>query len=238
MALDLQATYVLASGASRAMEQLDTITNNLANVNTTGFKEMVVKEMSQRLYENGGDANHLFVFPRFKESILNLTQGSLKHTQNRLDFALEGKGFFVVQKGNQKLLTRNGHFFINGEGLLVDQNGHYLLDTEDKPIRLEGKSEINVTEDGSIYQDGKFVRRLQIKNYDALTILGDTYYQSKGNEVESDAKVRQGFLESSNINPLMEMTEMIMAQRRFDMYGNMIKSIDQLNQKTNEIGRA
>ncbi|BAF69723.1 flagellar hook-basal body protein [Nitratiruptor sp. SB155-2] len=238
MALDLQATYVLASGASRAMEQLDTVTNNLANVNTTGFKEMVVKEMSQRLDENGGDSNHLFVFPRFKESILNFAQGPLKHTQNRLDFALEGKGFFIVQKGDQKFLTRNGHFLINNEGLLVDQNGHYLLDTADKPVRLEGKSEINVTEDGSIYQNGAFVTKLQIKNYDNVTIIGDTYYEPQGNELTVDAKVRQGYLESSNINPLMEMTEMIMAQRRFDMYGNMIKSMDQLNQKTNEIGRA
>ncbi len=238
MALDMQATYVLASGGSRAMEQLDTVSNNLANINTTGFKEMVIKEMSQRLDENGGDSNHLFVFPRFKESILNLSQGSLKWTQNPLDFAIEGKGFFVVQRGNQQLLTRNGHFLINNDGYLVDQNGHYVLDIAQKPIRVDGKGTISVSEDGKVFQDGENVATIMIKNYDKIKILGDTYYEPQGDEIAADYKVRQGYLESSNINPLLEMTDMIVAQRRFDMYSNMIKSLDQLNQKTNEIGRA
>ncbi len=238
MALDMQATYILASGGSRAMEQLDTVSNNLANINTTGFKEMVIKEMSQRLYENGSDANHLFVFPRFKESILNLQQGSLKWTQNPLDFAIEGSGFFVIQQGDKQLLTRNGHFLINNEGYLVDQNGHYVLDVAAKPIRLDGQGSVSVAEDGNVFQDGENIATIMIKNYDKIKILGDTYYEPQGNEVEADFKVRQGYLESSNINPVLEMADMIVAQRRFDMYSNMIKSLDQLNQKTNEIGRA
>ena len=238
MALDMQATYILASGGSRAMEQLDTVTNNLANINTTGFKEMVIKEMSQRLDENGGDSNHLFVFPRFKESILNLSQGSLKWTQNPLDVAIDGTGFFVVQKGNRQLLTRDGHFLINNEGYLVDHNGNFVLDTANKPIKIEGQGELSITDKGNIFQDGENIATILIKNYDKINIVGNTYYEPQGNEVAADYKIRQGYLELSNVNPVLEMADMIVAQRRFDMYSNIIKSLDQLNQKTNEIGRA
>lgn len=238
MALDMQSIYILASGGSRAMEQLDTATNNIANVNTDGFKKLFIKEMSQRLDENGGDANHLFVFPRFEQSVVDLSQGALKKSDSPLDFAIDGSGFFVVQQGDQKLLTRNGHFHLNQDGILVDSRGNEVLDIEDKPIKLNPKAPFSLTQDGKIYQKNKLVAQLQIKNYDKIEPLGETYYKPASKEVATSFKLHQGFLEGSNINPVLQMSELIMAQRRFEMYSNIIKGLDQLNQKTNEIGKA
>ncbi len=221
------------------MEQLDSVTNNLANVNTDGFKKSLIKEMSQRLDENGGDANHLLVFPRFRETLIDRTQGPLRQTGNPLDLGLEGDGYFVVQTpANDRFLTRSGHFYLNEEGYLVDRNGNLLLSDKDKPIQVDPRERIDVTQEGGLYQKGELVAKIQLQNYEEVTLEGETYYLPKGNATEVSVKVRQGYLESSNVNPIEEMSEMIVAQRRFEMYNNIIKSLDQLNQKTNEIGKA
>ncbi len=238
MALDMQSIYILASGGSRAMEQLDTTSNNIANANTDGFKKLLIKEMSQRLSENGGDANHLFVFPRFKESLIDTKQGALRHSGNPLDFAIDGSGYFIVQRGGEKLLTRSGHFLLNEEGYLVDRHGNFLLDEQDKPIQLDAKKRVNVAIDGTIYQEGEAVAKLQIKDFAKIEPIGETYYKPKGSEKEASFTIKQGYLEGSNINPIVEMSSLITAQRRFEMYSNMIKSLDELNHKTNEIGKA
>ncbi len=238
MALDLQSIYILASGSSRAMEQLDTVNNNLANVNTDGFKKMVIKEMSQRLDENGGDSNHLFVFPRFSQSLLKMEQGPLRQTENPLDFAIEGDGFFKLKTKGGILYSRQGHFFLDQKGFLVDKNGNYLLDSKDKPIKLDPKKPFSLTQEGHIYQEGKRVASLMIENFASLQPVGDTYYKPEGARKETKFKLHQGFLEGSNVNPVIEMSSMIEAHRRFEIYANMIRSLDQLNEKTNEIGKA
>ncbi len=239
MALDMQSIYILASGGSRAMEQLDTTTNNLANVNTDGFKKMVIKEMSQRLDENGGDANHLFVFPRFQESLIQNSQGGLKETQNPLDFAIEGEGFFKIEtKGGEVLYSRNGHFFLDAEGYLVDKGGNYLLDVEGKRIRLERNTPPALTQDGEIYQNGEPVAKLAVENFSKIEAVGDTYYKALSQPKEASYRLHQGYIERSNVNAVSEMSSLIVAQRRFEMYANLIKSLEQLNQKTNDIGKA
>ncbi|WP_281951178.1 flagellar hook-basal body protein [Nitrosophilus kaiyonis] len=238
MALNLQSIYVLASGSSRAMEQLDTITNNIANVNTTGFKKLLLKEMSQRIDKNRGDSNHLFVFSRFEDTPVILEQGSLKKTENPLDFAIEGDGFFQVKVKGEKLLTRNGHFFINNENILVDSNGNPVLDDAGKKIEVNSKYPINVGPNGAIFQKGEEVAKLKIINFEKVKAYGKSYYVGNGSEKKPKYLIRQGFLESSNVNPIKEMSEMIISQRRFEIYSNLIKSLDAIEQKTNEIGRA
>jgi len=238
MALNLQSIYVLASGSSRAMEQLDTITNNLANVNTPGFKKLLLKEMSQRIDQNRSDSNHLFVFSRFEDTPVILEQGSLKKTENPLDFAIEGDGFFVIEVKGEEFLTRNGHFLINNEGFLVDSNGNYVLDTQNKKIQIDIKKEVTVGENGAIFQGGEEIARLKIKSFKSVEAFGKSYYKGKVEAKEPNYLVRQGFLESSNVNPIKQMSDMIITQRRFEIYGNLIKSLDAIEQKTNEIGRA
>ena len=238
MALNLQSIYVLASGSSRAMEQLDTITNNLANVNTPGFKRLLLKEVSQRIDKNSGDSNHLFVFSRFENTPVILEQGSLKKTENSLDFAIEGEGFFAVEVKGEELFTRNGHFLLDNEGFLVDSNGNYVLDDQGGKIQLDMKGEITVIQDGTIFQNGEEIAKLKIKAFKDVEAFGKSYYKGKTEIDEPNYHIRQGFLESSNVNPIKQMSDMIISQRRFEIYGNLIKSLGVIEQKTNEIGKA
>ncbi|MRJ01890.1 MAG: flagellar hook-basal body protein [Epsilonproteobacteria bacterium] len=238
MALEMQSLYILAAGSSRAMEAVDRVNNNLANVKSDGFKKMVVREMTQRLDENRGDSRELFAFPRFKESLVSLEQGPLRETQNPLDFAIEGEGFFTFEKGGETLYSRDGKLFLDPEGYLVDEQGAFLLDDGGKRILLDPTKSVELTEDGSIYQEGELVAKVAIQSFDRVEAVGGSYYRGVGNPREGEYRLHQGFLEGSNVDPLMEMAELITAQRRFEIYGNLMRSLDQLNQKSNEIGKA
>lgn len=237
MAITSQVLYILASGAERAKERLTVTTNNIANVNTPGFKKILMEEFSQHIPDNKGDSYNLMVFPRFKRTDVILTQGGLHKTGNPLDVALNGRGFFAVKAGNEEVYTRNGHFFINSDGKLVDQNGNPVLDISGKEIFLDGKKEVTITKDGEIFQGGEKVAVLKIVDFQTVKPLGNSYYQGIGSPTATDAEVLQGFLEDSNVNVVKEMVNLIENQRRFEMYGNVIRAIDQMNNRSNEIGK-
>ncbi len=238
MAINFQPIYVLASGGKRALEQLDITTNNIANVNTPGFKKILMKEMSQYIPENRGETKDLFVFPRFESSPVDTHQGQLQKTGQPLDLAIEGDGFFTLQTKNGKVYTRNGHFFLNEEGYIVDANGNYLLDEEGARIQLEGNGEITITEEGDVFQGRDFVAKIKISNFVDVKPIGGGYYTPNGNEIPAEVVVNQGFLERSNVNPVEAMVELIQAQRRFEIYGNLMRSLDAMERKANEIGKA
>ena len=237
MALSFQSLYVLASGGERALEQLDVTANNVANVNTPGFKRIFEEEMSQHIPQNKGDAYNLLIFPRFKATHVILSQGPLKKTGNPLDFALKGEGFFAIKTKSGEVYTRNGHFFVSPDGTLVDANGNPVLSIEDTPIVLDPNKKVTVTEDGIVYQGKQKVAVLKVVNFQSVTPLGNSYYVGQGTSQATDAAVLQGYLESSNVDPVKEMVNLINAQRRFEMYGNLIRGLDRINEKSNEIGR-
>ncbi|EDP74019.1 flagellar hook basal-body protein [Hydrogenivirga sp. 128-5-R1-1] len=238
MAVNFQPIYILASGGERALEQLDTTTNNLANVNTPGFKKLLLKEMSQKIPDNQGQSKELFVFPRFEKTPVVIAQGSLKKTDRPLDLAIDGEGFFQVRFQNQIFLTRNGHFKLDSTGILVDVNSNPVLDTQGKVIKLNSTENVTITKDGSIYQNNELVAKLSIVNYQSVKPIGESYYAPSSSQTNASYEIHQGFLENSNVNPIKAMTELINAQRRMEMYGNLMKALDSVEQKSIEIGRA
>ncbi len=237
MAVDLQSIYMLASGGKRAMEQLDVTSNNIANVDTPGFKKIFEEEMYQNVPVNKGEAGKLLTFPRFRETVPILSQGSLQKTDSPFDFAISGSGFFTVLTKAGVLLTRDGHFHLDKNGYLVDANGNKVLDDTGKPILLDGTMPFNVTEDGKVLQGGVQVAALGIEDYDSVKPVGESYYKGLGNRKKANCKILTGYLESSNVNPIEEMVNLIEAQRRFDIYGNLIRSLDRVNIKSVEIGK-
>ncbi|WP_028950646.1 flagellar hook-basal body protein [Sulfurihydrogenibium subterraneum] len=237
MAVNFQPIYILASGGSRAVDQLDTITNNISNANTSGFKKILMREMSQKIPENVGQTGDLLVFPRFRDTHVINSQGTLIKTDNPLDLAIEGEGFFQVETNVGRFYTRNGHLFINNEGFLVDQNGGYVLDTNEQRIKLNTNGRIDITTKGEIYQNGQLVATLRVVNLQNLQPVGNSYYNGQEQPTQKYS-IRQGFLEGSNINIVKEMVEMINSHRRFDIYMNLAKSLDQLEGRLNEIGKA
>ncbi len=237
MALTVQPLYVLAAGSERAKEQLDIVTNNIANVNTPGFKRILMEEFSQHIPRNRGDSYNLLIFPRFKRTDVVLEQGALRKTGNPLDVALKGRGFFAVKTKAGEVYTRNGHFFIGSDGKLVDANGNPVLDISGREIVLSGESKVTITEDGVVYDGDRKVGVLKIVDFSSVKPLGNSYYAGNGQPMATDAAVLQGYLEDSNVNPVKEMVRLIEAQRRFEIYGNLIRGLDQLNLKSNEIGK-
>jgi len=243
MAVNFQPIYVLASGGERSLEQIDNTTNNLANINTSGFKKIVMRELSQKIPENEGQKGELLVFPRFKDTVVITSQGGLKRTDSPLDVAIQGKGYFQVEAPNGVMLTRNGHFFFNKDGFLVDANGNFVLNNAGVKIALNTdqriKTNIHINEEGQIFQDNVEIGRLGIVDYESIKPVGNGYYKPDGKQVPANNyQILQGFLEDSNVNPIEEMTQLITHQRRMEMYGNLMKSLDNIEQKTNEIGKA
>ena len=190
MAINFQPIYVLASGGERALEQIDNTTNNLANVNTAGFKKIVMRELSQKIPQNEGQKGDLLVFPRFKDTVVITTQGGLRKTDNPLDVAIQGKGYFQVETPNGVMLTRNGHFFFDKNGFLVDENGNYVLNNAGVRIALNTEQRIGtniyINKEGQIFQDNQEIGRLGIVNYEKVKPVGYTYYKPDGNQTDAE----------------------------------------------------
>lgn len=238
MSMNLQPIYVLASGGSRAMEQLDIHANNLANVSTPGFKKLLMNEMTQKPPGNPGEKEKLLAFPRFNSSKVIQEQGTLIKTESPNDVAIAGSGYFQIRRQNETLLTRQGKMQLDPEGFLQDDHGNRFLDTKGKPIRLDSEYPFTVAKNGTLYQEGEEKATLAVKAFAEVSAAGEHYYRPSGASVKAEFALKQGFLEASNLNATQAMVSLIESQRRFEIYGNMIRSLDQLEQKVNEIGRA
>jgi flagellar basal-body rod protein FlgG len=174
----------------------------------------------------------------------NFEQGVLEVTQNELDFALEGDGFFTVLDSNDnEMYTRNGSFKLNENGELVTTEGFKVKGFEGV-IKIEG-SAVSVNDFGEILVDGTVVDKFDIINientYD-LRKIGSSFYTMNENseivELETDAKVVQGFLETSNAVAIEEMIEMLDLYRTYEANQKMVRAYDETIQKSaNEIGR-
>jgi flagellar basal-body rod protein FlgG len=184
------------------------------------------------------------------------TQGSLKQTENPFDLALEGQGFLTVLLPDGERYTRNGSFLLNDEGFLVTKRGEFVMG-ENGPIKIK-KNNFVIDQDGVIYQNSTFagderrlvsleenewenlerVDRLKIVDFDRpryLKKMGDSFWRDTEESGPAQIavgdgrpKVRQGFLESSNVNVVTEMVQMIEVQRTYEANQKMIQTQDSL----------
>lgn len=214
--------YSLIDGAIIQDLRFDTISNNLANINTPGFKQDTIafKSLLGRMYITKTD----------------LSQGPIRYTGNKLDFAISSDGFFKVRTDRGVRYTRNGAFRLNAKKQLVTSNGDSVLG-ENGIITING-GQIEVSKDGSIYVDGNLVDRIilfQFKNPDALKKEGDSYYVYQGDESEvvtvDKPSIQQGYLEGSNVNATKEMVEMLEAFRSFESTQKALQTIDEMTRK-------
>jgi len=258
--------------------KLDALSNNLANVDTTGYKrdtaiQKAFPELLLRRMSDDGVTQFPYRYPpvgsfdsaavigsvgtgvETNEIYTSFTQGALKQTENSFDLALEGGGFFVVDTPYGERYTRNGSFLIGPEGLLVTKEGYPVLG-EDGPIRLKLNNFV-VNEDGVIYENADYaddpqrlvsmrenewlntveVDRLRIVDVPRERYLnkqGDSLWNTTEDSGEAEViadnrpKVRQGFLEGSNVNPVTEMVQMIEVNRAYEANQKVIQTQDQL----------
>ena len=253
--------YMAATGALAYQKRLEVLSNNLANVNTVGFKQdksCFQTYCPSELSKNNLPKNSYSVVsqaPSFWIQVktnTDLSSGPLKKTENRYDLGITGSGFFCVQTPQGLQYTRRGDFSINEEGLLATQEGWPVLG-DGGEIVIESQADITdldghkfiVDEDGNVSVDGKIVDTLRIVDFqDAhrLEKVGDTFFAPStpniGETMATDFKISQGFVELSNVNAVKMMTELIEIIRGYESYQKVIRSIDDVNSKViNEVGK-
>ncbi len=240
MAIDYQSIYILSSGMLLQQRSLDNITNNLANANTNGFKRDLLLASSwitpynQGRTENPEDPANNFIYPIVERVYIDFSQGSIRQTGNPLDIAIEGEGFFSITDGTNTFYTRDGNFRIDSEGYLVNAAGMRVLTENNQPIRVNG--ELKVSPDGTLFVNGEQIGRLGIFNLNNPEKLGNNLFS--GIPVETrNYRILQGALESSNVNAIIEMVKLIQAHRAHEVYSNLVRTLDDIQGKANNIGR-
>lgn len=259
-----EGIYIAASGAFKQEQKLDVISNNLANLGTTGFKRdgLAFKEMippftesaqlsaslSPQLKAFQSDPNVSYV--GVNDLYTDVSNGTSRQTGNPLDLALDGEGFFVVDSPQGQRFTRNGNLRLSGDGTLVTQEGYKVLGKEGKPIKIDTQGgNISINSSGGIaVKDGSQsipAGDLQLVSFDdpaKLAKEGNGLFKIADASVKKlpieNLTVQQGFLETSNVNSIEEMTNMIVTMRAFEAYQKIIQSIDEADdQAVNSIGR-
>ena len=258
-----ESIYIAASAGIKQARKMEMIAQNLANVNNTGYKKdaLVFKEMMPPFPPDSGldavknnllspdKSNKNVSYVGITDQYTDFSTGGIKKTGGVLDIALDGEGFFKVQTPDGPRYTRNGNFRLNTAKQLVNQNGNQVLDRNDTPVVIDAPGKISIDGEGSISVGNGLanttitnIKLVNIENKKFLEKIGDGLYRNKGlpeEEFETiDIKTRQGFLESSNVTSVEEMTEMVGTLRIFESYQKIIQSIDSMNdQSVNTIGR-
>lgn len=241
--------YLAAAGALVQQMRLEMLANNVANINTVGYKGeksvfRVPEEtpLAEELPSEEGSQPLSPYAPPFS-TMVDFSQGAIRQTGNPLDMALEGEGFFTVQTPDGIQYSRQGSFTLNADGMLVTQDGYPVLG-EGGEITIEGGN-VEIDAAGVVYADGDEVDRLQVTAFaddDSLVKTGNGRFASTdpamvGNRPENTS-VRQGHLESANVNPVQAMTEMIETSRAFEAYQKVIQSADEATEKSiNHVGK-
>ncbi len=233
----VKGIYVAARGLNERMQNLEIVANNLANINTTGYKKEV--PFSEILNQAGNPVI---------QHVTDFSQGSLVQTSNPLDLAISGTGFFVMQTQYGDQLTRNGNFQISSNGYIVDQQGDMLLG-KNGPINVlsystDKNQKITVTGDGELKIGNNLVDSLVIakpwEQGQALRGSGvDFTTGAAGFQIanEKDFQIRQGYLEESNVNPVKELEEMIQLNTEYGSAQKVVNSLDQSLNEANQIGQ-
>jgi flagellar basal-body rod protein FlgG len=236
-----------ASAAMDHQMRLDVLANNLANVNTAGFKaddvafqvthatEMTPGEAPDEAAD--GSATERFPDPNDLPSAIKLTgytdfsAGPSRRTGNPLDIALQGNGFFCIGTPGGIQYTRQGNFTLDQEGSLVTSDGHPVLG-EGGSITIEG-GQVDIDDQGVVTVDGNEIDRLRIVTFSSpngLTKVGSSLFSTAGSgqapQSAANVSVKQGYLENANVNAIRTMTDMIAEMRMVEAYQKIVQTAD------------
>jgi flagellar basal-body rod protein FlgG len=240
--------YKTGAGAILQQMRLDVYANNLANVNTVGFKaDLPVFSIDT---EDKVPANHninnparLSPYGLPLDCETNFDAGAVQNTGGRLDAAIVGRGFFEIQTPQGRQYTRSGQFSINQRQELSTPEGWTVMG-QGGAITIDG-SRVEIGDDGQVLVDGDVAGVLRVVDF-----LDPRYLQKSGNTMftaehpsarqvdAQDYRIAQGALESSNVDPIGTMTQIIESMRVFETYQKVIRAADDATAKTvNEVGR-
>lgn len=224
------AGYTALTRQTGLMREMQSVANNLANMSTTGFRKegVIFSEYVKALDGREDSLSMALASGRMTDE----SQGALSQTGGTFDLAIEGEGFFMVETAAGERLTRAGAFTPNGEGELVTMDGNRLLDNGGSPVFVPPDARaITIAPDGTLSADGRPLAQIGLytptdpkqmfrENGVRFRVDGDVQ------PVET-AKIMQGYLESSNVNPVIEISRMIEVQRAYELGQSFLEQEDQ-----------
>lgn len=226
-----QSLYHLAAAAGYGEARLAVLANNLANVNTPGFKADQL-QFSEVL--NGATSGPGIRMDQF----VQFDPGSVEQTGNPLDVAIQGGGFFEVDTPDGPRFTRDGSFRIGSSGLIVTSEGHAVNGTAG-PIAIgPDVAEITISDSGAVFADGAQVGILSVVEFVNAppTKVGGNLFSGFGQTPVAAPQMMQGAIERSNVESVAEMTRMIEISRGYETYQKLIQAMDQVAGQTNDLG--
>ncbi|MBN9555322.1 MAG: flagellar basal-body rod protein FlgG [Alphaproteobacteria bacterium] len=261
----MRALSIAATGMAAQQTNVETIANNLANMNTTGFKQQRA-EFQDLLYQNiqtpGAQTSDQGTFApngiqigagvRTAAIYRITTQGDLKQTSNPYDVAIQGSGYFRIQQADgTDAYTRSGNFSLSPEGQLITQDGLVVqpgiaIPQNTLSVQINAQGQVNATVAGN--NTPQTVGQLELTRFPneaGLNAIGNNLYLETPASGSPQAgvpgstgygTVQQGFLETSNVNSVDEITALITAQRAYEMNSKVISAADQMLQQTAQLG--
>lgn len=211
--------YTTLNRQSGLLREMQIIANNIANTATTGFKQEGIL-FSEYVVGTGEGASVSMATGRIGST--SFSQGAITQTGDSLDLAIEGEGFFLIDTPSGERLSRSGNFSLSADGILVTTSGFPVLDAGGAAIFLPpGGEGVLISPDGTISQSGNLLGQIGV--FDTLDRAslerdGNVSFKYEGDiEAVQNPRVRQGFLESSNVDPILQMTRMIEVQRAYEL---------------------
>ena len=263
----VKGLYTAYTGMVNEQRRLDVLSNNLANSNTTGFKkeQLVPQSFKDELAIKIKDTSYAGGIPRgigdvtlgvkVGEVFTDWSSGSFKVTDTASDVAIAGQGFFAIEFQNKAgqtsiMYTRDGAFTVNRDGYFVTSDGDFLLNSngalnsqQGQYVQINPNLDYSIDQLGNVYQNNQIVAQIgvvDVENYDSLEKYGENLYtlMDGGQIIPSTATVEQGCLESSNINVVDEMVDMITIARAYEAGQKMIQTVDStLEKAVNQVGK-
>ncbi|MGI6318122.1 MAG: flagellar hook-basal body protein [Firmicutes bacterium] len=232
--------------------RLENISNNISNLNTPGFKrsETLVRAFADTLLyciENNQEGKKsslpvglLAQNVAIDDTIFASSDGGLNLTERKLDLALQGPGFFALETPRGVRYTRDGHFGVNGEGVLVNSQGYPVLCETGTLVLQSDQPEVDCQ--GNIYENGERIGRLRIVEFteEVLRKEGYNLFQAAGDTIPVSSEttvVFQGYLEDSNTDLSRQMTDLIKVRRSYEAAQKIAQVYDRLlSRAANELG--
>jgi flagellar basal-body rod protein FlgG len=242
--------YSGMSGGIRALSSLDTLSNNLANINTTGFKadrptfSLRAPAHSKNIEMDSAEGRLAAAFSVLDGQATDYSQGSLRDTGGRTDLAIKGDGFFRVADEDGKVhLTRDGSFQLSPEGTLITRDGFKVQSSTGGNIQVGGEGELVISEEGQV-RIGEEVRGqiavVDIEDRTKLSKVGGNRWA-----IDEDTELKKGtgaiahrFLEASNVQPVRALTELIAVSRYYEAFQKGLEASGKLDDALNtQVGR-
>ncbi|MDD3223473.1 MAG: flagellar hook-basal body complex protein [Clostridium sp.] len=246
----IRSIYSAVSGMLVQQNKENVISNNIANINTYGFKQdnLEAKTFRDVLMANNEGKNvlgEMSIGSAIDGTTTEFTQGNITTTNLSTDFAINGRGFFTVKNpsDNQNYYTRDGHFHVNSQGYLADENGDYVMGKNlstgaEEPINV-GSGQISSDGYGNLNINGSpaySMNLVDFNDYNSLKKVGNNLYSGANPIQNANVTVQEGSLEGSNVSSTDEAVDMMSTMRNFEANQKVVQSADQTIQEAIKVG--